>query len=129
MEQRTNIKNIFITLVLIAGFALPVSFAVGQSTPRGTQEAIALAITNLKNAQNPDGSIGDTDTSGWAAMALVAAGESNEKLGDYLLISAKTVSKNSATDLERTILALTAAGKNPYDVAGRNLVADLKTLV
>ena len=59
----------------------------------------------------------------WVTMALVAAGQTPD--ATYL----KTLSRTSATDYEASILALSAAGKNPRTYASEDLIAKLKSFV
>lgn len=126
------LRQIGLVTLLIAGLISPWNLATAQ-TSRSVGEAIELARTNLLSQQNPDGSIGDFGTSGWATMALVAAGTPRidarfAKLANYLNGAAASVDKGSATELERTILALTALGLNPYNIGERNLINELKAL-
>ncbi len=101
--------------------------------------AAASPAGYLLSAQNADGGFGEargsassTLFSGWAALGLAAAGYDpatvstggGRTLGEYLEQTAA-----SATDpgsLERTILALRAAGQSVVDVGGRNLLAELQ---
>jgi len=122
-------KRIILFLIVLTVILPIVSYA--QNQPRTTEQAIELARSYLLNAQNPDGSIGDTSTSDWAAMALGAAATNDSRFSNlktYITAQASRVDKNSATELERTILALSAVGINPYSIANRNLVDELKAL-
>ena len=74
---------------------------------------IDTSTINYLKAQTPDA---------WITMALAAAGETELDL-NYL----KTVSGNSATDYEKAILALTAAGKDPKTFGEIDFVSQLKT--
>ena len=56
----------------------------------------------------------------WSIMALAAAGENPS------LDSLKTVSGAKAIDFEASILALTAAGKDPRSFPSEDLIAKLK---
>lgn len=58
----------------------------------------------------------------WQTMALVAAGET-----DLNLAHLKIVSGNLATDYEKTILALTAAGKDPRTFGNIDFINQLKS--
>ncbi|MFY9484588.1 MAG: prenyltransferase/squalene oxidase repeat-containing protein [Patescibacteria group bacterium] len=105
-------------------------FVVAQQQ-RSVGEAITLAQNNLFSQQSADGAIGSADTSDWAAMALAAAASNDSRfstLKTYVTSQASRVDKNSATELERTILAITAVGVSPYNVQNRNLVDELKAL-
>lgn len=129
MIYRLKIIHILATLLLIAGLIFPWAFTSAQQST--TIQAIELARTHLLSSQNPDGSIGDSSSSDWAAMALTAAATNDSRfssLKTYVTAQASRVDKNSATELERTILALTAIGVTPYNIQNRNLVDELKAL-
>jgi len=78
----------------------------------GLAEIDNSTINYLKN-QTPDP---------WITMALLAAGETDLDLNHL-----KEVSGNLATDYEKTILALTAAGENPKTFGNIDFVAQLKS--
>ncbi len=96
-------KTILILLIVIIVFwqVLPGLAEVDNST-----------INYLKN-QTPDS---------WITMALIAVGETSLDL-EHL----KEVNGNLATDYEKTILALTAAGENPRTFGNINFISQLKT--
>jgi len=77
----------------------------------GLAEIDTSTIDHLK-AQTPDP---------WITMAQVSAGETDLDLNHL-----KEVSGNLATDYEKTILALTAAGENPKTFGNIDFVAQLK---
>ncbi|MBI3260820.1 terpene cyclase/mutase family protein [Candidatus Berkelbacteria bacterium] len=122
--------------IIICSFVLAVLVLVSVpwavfAQARNANQAIELARSSLLNTQNADGSIGDGGTSDWAAMALAAAATNDPRftsLKTYIAAQAGRVDKNSATELERTILALTAIGVNPYNIGNRNLIDELKAL-
>lgn len=126
-------KTIVVGLIILVGLApfLAAPFSRVHAQQRTVAQAIELARTHLLNSQNADGSIGDSSSSDWAAMALAAAATNDSRftnLKTYITAQASRVDKNSATELERTILALTAIGVTPYNVQNRNLVDELKAL-
>jgi len=111
-----------------------------RSAPVGRASASSLSrgVAYLRRAQNSDGGFGGARNhasnplfSGWVAIGLRAAGASpsatrrpgRPSLATYLARGAGGI--RGTGDLERTILALRAAGANPRRVAGRNLVAAL----
>lgn len=102
-----GVKNKLILFALIGLLILPIF-----STLPIQAESIQSAVTYLK-AQIPDP---------WQTLALVSAGEKDLNL-DHL----KEVSGNLATDYEKTILALTAAGKNPKTFGNIDFVGQLKS--
>ncbi len=91
----------------------------------------------LLSAQNPDGGFGaapgQSSTqlfSGWAALGLAAAGDDPQTVakGGHSLIGYLRSGVTTDADpgsLERTILAVAAAGLDPSRFGGRNLVAAL----
>lgn len=91
--------------------------------------AARRALSYLRSEQESDGGIDGGMVSGWAAMAFgsdnVRASEvvtGNNSLADYLA----TVNLEKLTDKERQILALRAAGINPRDWQGRDLVGEVR---
>jgi len=92
---------------------------------------ITGALNYLRSAQDSDGSISGLSTSAWVVMAIAAAGEDphnwkvgNNSIVDYLEGSADSL-LNIATDWERSILAIVAAGENPRDFGGIDYVDTL----
>ena len=108
MKKFFQIPNKLIISVLIFSLLILLIF----SSPSVQAESIQTAVDYLKTQT----------TNPWITMALVAAGETDLDL-NYL----KTVGGNLATDYEKTILALTAAGKNPRTFGEVDFIAQLKT--
>jgi hypothetical protein len=88
------------------------------------------ALTYLRGAQQPDGSIGGYVASGWAVMAIAAAGQNpndwvsgGNSVVTYLRNSAALLDPNKATDWERSLLAIVAAGENPRTFGGIDYVS------
>jgi len=93
------------------------------------------AVTWVRGAQNPDGGFGaeprgdsSPEMTGWAMLGLEAAGvhPSRVRRGgtDPIAYLKRTKGRIRTTgDLQRTILALSAARVNPRAFAGRDLVA------
>ncbi len=125
-----------VALVLVAASGEPPPAAAQAAEAAGSP---ASARAWLERAQNRDGGFGTSPGSGsnpamtgWAMLGLEAAGRNPLDLRraggspvDYLRSRASAV--RSAADLERTVLALAGAGVSPYDFAGRNLVAELRS--
>jgi len=91
---------------------------------------IVKALTYLRGAQQPDGSIGGYVASGWAVMAIAAAGQNpndwvsgGNSVVTYLRNSAALLDPNKATDWERSLLAIVAAGENPRTFGGIDYVS------
>jgi energy-coupling factor transport system substrate-specific component len=119
-------------VVALGALAMATSDARAAADP-----AQARAISYLVRAQNPDGGFGpdrgsasnELQTS-WAVLGLAAAGRDPARVRrngrspvDYIV---RGIGRVRATgDVERTILALSAAGRSPRAVAGRDLVAEL----
>jgi energy-coupling factor transport system substrate-specific component len=124
-----------------AGAVLAVAVALGAfgtgADARAADGAQARAITFLARAQNPDGGFGpdrgrassQLHTS-WAVLGLAAAGRDPGRVRrngrspvDYIVRGIGGV--RATGDVQRTILALRAAGRSARSVAGRDLVAEL----
>jgi len=119
-----------------------VVYAPGQSTELDlTVEVFPLdagdpqiteALDYLRGRQQSDGKIAAFATSAWAVMAIAAAGEDpdswtngGDSIVDYLRDNIDHLDANKATDWERFILAVVAAGENPRDFGGVDCVATL----
>jgi len=107
MKKFFQMKNKLIIFTLIGLLILPIFPTLPIQA-----ESIQTAIEYLKT-QTPDP---------WITMALVSAGETDLNLNHL-----KEVTGNLATDYEKTILALTAAGKNPRTFGNIDFVAKLKS--
>ncbi|WP_372789341.1 prenyltransferase/squalene oxidase repeat-containing protein [Paraconexibacter sp.] len=129
------------TALAVAGTGAPAAEASARSTGSPTATAAASAVsragTYLARSQNRDGGFGPARGtastplfSSWAVMGLRAAGRtpSRTRRGtrtatSRLIADARRV--RATGDLERTILAVRAAGLNPRRVGGRDLVRAL----
>jgi hypothetical protein len=97
---------------------------------------ISEALAYLKQAQQPDGSVGDFVPSCWVVMAVAAAGQDPHSWkagGDSIVTylsknSAANVNLDTATDLERLILSIVAAGENPGSFGGKDYLEALLAL-
>src|SRR5436305_3388722 len=121
----------------VAALALAVVVGAGLLGAPAARGASAQA-GYVTSAQNSDGGLGPAPGqgsqslySGWAAMGLAAAGvnpqavtKNGHSLTDYIIAGAG--SDSDPGSLERTILALRAAGLDPSSVAGHDLVAELR---
>ncbi|MBC7253795.1 MAG: terpene cyclase/mutase family protein [Actinobacteria bacterium] len=128
-------KRKALTLAMTAALFLTL-FTVPFPARAGTGEALAY----IRACQAPDGGFsepgrggnGQDATTAWCIMALSAAGadpSSVRSQGRSPLDFLATQSANwrSVTDYERTLLAVVAGGGNPYDFAGLDLVAKVKS--
>lgn len=90
-----------------------------------TRQAYAgAALSYLRSRQSSSGEIDGSMVTGWSAIAFGAHGERGDSIrnGRSLLDALATSSLTLATDIERQILAVRAAGANPHAFAGSDLV-------
>ncbi len=99
------------------------------------QTPVANGAAYLQTQQAADGHIGaSASETGWSAVALSAAGfdlstvhtSGGTSLRAHLAANAPGAAA-AATDWERSIIAITADGQNPYNFGGTDYVAHLKT--
>ena len=97
-----------------------------------SEQEVSQALEWLRSQQQTDGSIGGFGTSSWAVMAIVASGEDphdwsngGDSIIDYLKKNTDLLS--SSTDYSRFILSMVAAGEDPRNVNGTDLVATLES--
>ncbi len=123
----------------IAAITLPREFygdLPSQIYPLNADDArIIRALDYLRGVQQADGRIAAFATSAWAVMAIAAAGEEphnwavdGTSVVDYLRNKAVYLDTNKATDWERAILAIVAAGESPRDFGGIDHVEALLNL-
>jgi len=93
---------------------------------------IVKALDYLRGQQQSDGSISAFLTSAWAVMAIASVGEDpndwdagGDSIVEYLSNNSNHLDPDKATDWERAILAIVAAGKNPRDFGGIDYVGTL----
>jgi hypothetical protein len=93
-------------------------------------EKAKLALNFLRNLQKEDGSIDGSTVTIWGAIAFGAnedRAESIKNNGNHSLLDALATNKpESATDLERLIIALRATGQNPRSFNGIDYIQLLK---
>lgn len=109
-------------IIFLAGALATHHVQASQETDAATKAAHYLI-----NQQSNSGAIGNEIFSGWAIQALVATGQSNRELVNYLERNVRNTNTFSATDLERTILAALAGKKNPRSFGDKDLVSLLLT--
>ncbi len=127
-------------VLCIPVLALGLTACANASKPAPAHDArvaIARELAYLKGAQNTDGGFGAAPGqpsselyTAWAAMGLAAAGRDPAKLardGHSVLdaLRGESASLHGAGDLERTILALHAAGASVRSLPGGDPVARL----
>ncbi|MFH1354060.1 MAG: hypothetical protein ABIH36_02120 [bacterium] len=94
------------------------------------QDSAGRALVYLRGQQSSDGTIGGSMTSAWSAMAFGADYQRAQNImkgGASLLDGLEQAVLSSATDVERQIMAVRAAGINPRSFAGSDLVMELKS--
>jgi energy-coupling factor transport system substrate-specific component len=115
--------------VLLA--ALVLAAAPGGGEARAADAATAKATRYVLRAQNADGGFGPRAgqrsaqlETAWAAMGLASVGHRpSAATGRFLAASAPRL--RDTGDIERTILALVAAGREPRRAGGVNLISTL----
>jgi energy-coupling factor transport system substrate-specific component len=120
-----------------AALALAAGLALAASTPAAAQ-APPQSVRYLLRAQNRDGGFGPAPGqrstqlhTGWVALGLAASGRNPARVRkgasviDFMRGHAREL--NDLGELERTILALRAAGLSPRRFGGRNLVNELQS--
>jgi hypothetical protein len=97
-----------------------------------SEQEVSQALEWLRSQQQTNGSIGGFGTSSWAVMAIVASGEDphdwsngGDSIIDYLEKNKDSLS--SSTDYSRFILSMVAAGEDPRNVNGTDLIANLES--
>lgn len=94
---------------------------------------VTKALTYLRQAQQANGSIGGFVASSWAVIAIAAAGQDphgwtvagNSVVAYMRDNAAVNLDVNKATDWERSVLAIVAAGENPRAFGGIDYIAKL----
>ena len=118
----------------VAGAIALVAFGSALAArPQPAQAAApAASVDYLLKAQNDDGGFppapgaGSTQLhTGWTVLGLAAAGRNPQDLGALRYIAAKVRELDDTGELCRTLLVLGAAGVDPRDFAGRDLVREL----
>ncbi|MDP2711144.1 MAG: terpene cyclase/mutase family protein [Solirubrobacteraceae bacterium] len=124
------------TAIVVAALLVALS-AVAIAPPQAHASAASRGITYLAGAQNADGGFGGDRGrpssqvyTSWAVLGLKAAGRDPNRVRrggrspvDYMVRRIGEV--RTTGDVQRTILALSAAGRSPRAVGGRDLVREL----
>jgi hypothetical protein len=99
---------------------------VALATSPANTTAVAKGLAYLGTQKQPDGSFaGFAGVDAWVAMAYSAVGTTPDTT--YLKAHPPAAGA-TATEWERDLLAISAAGQNPYNFGGVNYVAGLKAL-
>lgn len=132
-RRRMATATVFLALVLIV--VAPVGGAAQAPAETARQTAITGTLSWLRAQQAADGSFGGSPgSSAEAALAAAAAGEDltawrpsgGPSLVDYLIAQADAYASDAAT-AGKLLTALVAAGRDPHDVGGLDLVARLRS--
>jgi energy-coupling factor transport system substrate-specific component len=129
-QSRMRVRWVPVGVTLALALALTLPAAAVAAAPREP-------VSYLLRAQNTDGGFagapGQRSTqlhTGWTALGLAAAGRNpldvrtgGRSVVDYMAAHARELS--DLGEIERTILVLAAAGRDPRRFAGRDLVAEL----
>jgi hypothetical protein len=103
-------------LFVVAGYP---AAATGATTA-------SRAADYLVSRQSADGCLGDRTGTGWAAIALRAAGRRIAARAAARCLARQSAALRTATDRELGILAAVAGGFNPRNFGGRDLVGLLE---
>jgi Prenyltransferase and squalene oxidase repeat len=126
-----------LALAVSAGFLAPSDTSATGAPAQAAGASHARAY--LERSQGSDGGFAaapgyrtNPAMTGWAMLGLEAAGRNpldvrNSRRSPVAFLRSRVGRLNSAGDLERTILALDGAGRNPRRFAGRDLVAALRS--
>lgn len=120
------------TAIYEPGQSINLDLSVEVHPLNASDSQITSALNYLRGVQQSDGCIAAFATSAWAVMAIAAAGEDpdtwingGDSIVDYLRDNANHLDPDKATDWERSILAIAAAGENPRDFGGIDYVDTL----
>ena len=132
---------------LLVAVALAAAAAATLAPPPPSARAAARAtpVSYLERSQNRDGGFGAAPGqssvdlfTGWVALGLAAQGRNPQDVRrggrsvlDHVRARARGLTRAGAApetvgDLERTIMVVVAAGRNPRAFAGQDLVAELR---
>jgi energy-coupling factor transport system substrate-specific component len=125
----------------VAGALLGLVLAAAGPLAAPSARAATAQASYLMSAQNSDGGLGPAPGqpsqelyAGWAALGLAADGvnpqsvaKAGHSLTDYILAGPGTPSDPGS--VERSILALSAAGLDPHRAGGHDLVGQLQGLI
>jgi energy-coupling factor transport system substrate-specific component len=126
-----------LALAVSAGFLAPSDTSATGAPAQVAGASHARAY--LERSQGSDGGFAaapgyrtNPAMTGWAMLGLEAAGRNpldvrNSRRSPVAFLRSRVGRLSSAGDLERTILALDGAGRNPRRFAGRDLVAQLRS--
>lgn len=127
-------RNKIISLVLACLLALGMSGCGGQSAGTSDLQAVLNETASMLANENPEPSYGSVGGE-WVVYGLARwKGDVSEEawfntyyknLEDYVIDCKGVLDSRKYTEYSRVILALTAMGRNPADLAGYNLLEPL----
>ncbi len=124
----TVISVLLVYVLMVPMLVAPRALAYSPYPLQPADAEVANALDYLRGQQGADGSISDFAVSGWATMAIAAAGEDphtwasggGASMVDYLAANAGTAA--GVTDYTRMVLAIVAAGEDPANFGGVDFV-------
>lgn len=124
-------------VVLVLALGAVAAAGPGAGSARAADSSITKAVRYLDSVQNPNGGLGADDGSAsnqlytsWATIGFAAAGRNPNSVKNDNRTPVGYIVRNiglvrGIADVERTILALRAAGRSVRNVSGRRLVVEL----
>jgi hypothetical protein len=115
-------RRLLLLAVALALFALPTA---GQAASLSSAGAYLAGSLDRNGCAREQGGTASANLSAWVAFGLVSAGRSASGPADCIERHARRLI--AVTDLEVATLALVAAGRNPRNAGGRDLVAAIQS--
>ena len=106
--------------LLIALLALLVVVVPAQAASLSSSGSFLASSLDANGCARESGAAASVNLTSWAALGLVASDRSAGSAAACIERHAKALT--STTDIELAVLALAAAGRNPSNAGGRNLV-------
>ena len=128
VRSTTMISLLLICALLVLALMPLAALAYAPYPLQPADAEVANALNYLRGEQGADGSISDFAVSGWATIAIAAAGEDphtwafggGASIVDYLAANAGTAA--GVADYARMVLAVVAAGEDPTSFGGVDFV-------
>ncbi|CAN5591641.1 hypothetical protein BH20ACT17_BH20ACT17_13700 [soil metagenome] len=126
-----------VLVLLVLALSAVAAAGPGAGSAQAADSSVKRAIRYLEGAQNSNGGLGAANGStsnqlhtSWAVIGLAAAGRNPNAVKNDNRTPVGYIVRNlgdvrGIADVERTILALRAAGRSVRSVAGRKLVTEL----
>ena len=110
--------------LLIALLALLVVGVPAQAASLSSTGSFLASSLDANGCARESGAAASVNLTSWAALGLVASGRSASSAASCIERHSKALT--STTDIELAVLALAAAGRNPGNANGRNLVQAIR---